>query len=394
MLRPTLRVPVKEVLVEALDDAARERIWRRLARRARRPAMPALERRPAPWTRRVALGLPLAALVASAAVSGGLNVEQASPQGPSGELGRAEDVDRGSAPVEVAPRVFPLAGRSRLVVMPGAELLAVSDDPEVAAFELVRGAVTFEVQPAPPRRFTVDCGLAVLELVGARLSIARDEGRLLVEVAEGTAEVTGPLVPDGSRLLRGGQSLVIAAPPGERADPGSGRSLRARVEATLRVARDDLGARADRAARSGGGPTESSAPAGAAPEKQEPRGASDLLALSDQARLAGDRRGAAELLEELLEAHPADPSAPVAAFTLATLYLDELDEPARAAAVFERAIAAKLPGALREDALARWATALARSGEHGRAESVARRYLADHPSGHHAEEMRALGGPR
>jgi transmembrane sensor len=109
-----------------------------------------------------------------------------------------------------------------------------------------------------------------------------------------------------------------------------------------------------------------------------------LLAEADRARLAGRFEEGAALLQRLLRDHPADPRAPVAAFSLGRVLLGELGRPAEAAAAFERARVLAPHGPLAEDALAREVEAWSRAGEPARARARADDYLRAYPNGRRA----------
>ncbi|MFL5307403.1 MAG: tetratricopeptide repeat protein, partial [Polyangia bacterium] len=115
----------------------------------------------------------------------------------------------------------------------------------------------------------------------------------------------------------------------------------------------------------------------------------DLLARADAARAAGRSDEAARALESFVTAHPRDPRAAAALFTLGRV------EAARgrwqaAAAAFDRSATARTGGPLADDALAEGAQAWHAAGVVDRARADARAYLAAHPGGLHAPAMRRL----
>jgi ferric-dicitrate binding protein FerR (iron transport regulator) len=85
-----------------------------------------------------------------------------------------------------------------------------------------------------------------------------------------------------------------------------------------------------------------------------------LFAAADAARVAGRPADALAPLSRVIDAHARDPRAPLAAFTLGRLYLDELDRPRDAAAAFARARSLDPAGPLAADARVREAEARAR----------------------------------
>ena len=117
--------------------------------------------------------------------------------------------------------------------------------------------------------------------------------------------------------------------------------------------------------------------------------AGDLLLAADAARLSGHPADAVRSLRILCDRHSSDPSAPVAAFTLGRV-LDDLGQPAEAAAAFRRAGALSPSGPLAEDALAREAEAWAGAGRSDDARYAAARYLRRFPSGPHVAELRKI----
>jgi transmembrane sensor len=104
------------------------------------------------------------------------------------------------------------------------------------------------------------------------------------------------------------------------------------------------------------------------------RGAEPLLVLADMARSVSEPAQAALALELLVQRHPRDSRAALAALTLGKLQLDALGRPETACETFQHAIELGLPGALQEDALARLVEACARAGK----PSVARRGAAEY----------------
>jgi len=129
--------------------------------------------------------------------------------------------------------------------------------------------------------------------------------------------------------------------------------------------------------------------AGSAAVKDEP---ADLLLASDVARLSGHPTEAVDPLKRILRDHPSDPRAPLAAFTLGRVLLDELGRPADAAAAFSRALALAPGGPLEEDALAREVEAFSRAGDPDRAHEVAETYVSRFPAGRRLRSVQRFGG--
>lgn len=97
-------------------------------------------------------------------------------------------------------------------------------------------------------------------------------------------------------------------------------------------------------------------------------------------------------LRTIVSRHPHDPRAPLAAFTLGWILLDELGRPTEAAEAFARACTLSPQGPLAEDALAREVEAWSRASDVARALERAETYLAKYPHGTRARSVRRFGG--
>lgn len=128
------------------------------------------------------------------------------------------------------------------------------------------------------------------------------------------------------------------------------------------------------------------------PAKQGPGGIADrvkdLMLAADAARMSGHPEDALAPLNRVLRGHSSDPQAPLAAFTLGKILLDELGKPAAAVRAFRTAYRLGPEGALAEDALAREVEALSRAGEMGKARTRAREYLEHYPRGHRSKSVK------
>ena len=102
-------------------------------------------------------------------------------------------------------------------------------------------------------------------------------------------------------------------------------------------------------------------------------GIADLFALADVARLSGHPADAVGPLQRIIDGFPSDPQAPLAAFALGRLELDDLGRPQAAAAAFSRALEMGAPDSLRDNVRARLEEAHARMRPKADKKSVDRR---------------------
>src|SRR5262249_40185775 len=101
----------------------------------------------------------------------------------------------------------------------------------------------------------------------------------------------------------------------------------------------------------------------------------ELLMAADVARLSHHAADAVEPLGRLVRDHAHDPRAPLGAFTLGRVLLEELGRPRAAAAAFLDVARLAPDGPLVPDALAREVEAWSRAGEVDRARARAEEYL-------------------
>lgn len=264
------------------------------------------------------------------------------------------------------PEIVTLRDQSRATALEPDTRFAVEEDaPERVHVRLERGRARFDVTRRPERSFTVRAGNVTVSVVGTTFGVELVADRVGVTVEKGAVEVDWGL---GQKQLLAGESgwfppLVMNAQPDG-------------PELSSRPATGD----SDTPASPGG----SAHPA--------PRSAQQLLIEVDAARSSGQPVRAVELLREILREYPNDPRAPLAAFTLGRVLLNELGRPREAAAAFQQ-VRKKAPASqFAEDALAREVEAWNRASEPGRARALAAAYLERYPSGRHARRVKALAG--
>lgn len=352
------------------DEAQLARMWTSIAegRRAR-----------ARGKSRRAVGT---AAIVSAVVAGALGYaagprpEPTPPAPLAGPLLLQEGGDLGRAVAAIAERPLLLDDGSRLSAEPGTQLELVDNDARSFGLFLGQGRASFEVTPGGPRRWSIDCGVALVEVVGTAFQIERRGARVVVQVDHGVVVVRSERLPGRAQRLGGGQRLEVNGV--EPVPPQPAPTPEVALAPPKAAARTATRARVI-AEKQAEGPSAPAAP------PADPVAA--LIAEADRALAAGDAHAAAEVLTIVLRDHAAHSEAPVAMFRLGRLELDRLNRPERAAMAFEQALARGLPKALREDALARLVEAFARSGQPGRAEEAAAAYRREHPSGKRREDV-------
>jgi transmembrane sensor len=328
--------------------------------------------------RRRAAGALGAVAVMGALVVGGLSLIRRPAQGPivAATTGAATPTTR--APSAGAPLRF----ADGSVVSPLDDRAVVRTreaTPRRAVVALERGGARFDVAHDPTRVFRVEIDDVAVEVLGTRFLVERVDARVRVSVVEGRVRVTWPggqteLHPGDAQLFPGEEAVV------ERAPKVSGaRAPRAPTAGWREMAHDgDFDA------------------AYSALERQGPTAVGDrpaeLLLAADVARLSGHPAEAVSPLERVVSRHARDPRAPLAAFTLGRVFLEELGRPRDAAGAFASALRLEPSGPLAEDALARQVEAWSRAGDESRAREAALEYVARYPHGRREKSVRRFGG--
>jgi transmembrane sensor len=273
-------------------------------------------------------------------------------------------------------------GSSATPASPTTELRTLTASADEVAVGLVAGAADFVVAAGPSHRFRVSGGAVSVQTFGARFAFARFGDAAQVDVTEGTVRVSWP---GGERSLGRGESgrFPPDSPPAraQAAEPMPRRPMHAHPAppSWRDLAHDGDYDRAYQALSR----------ADAKPLRDEPE---ELLLAADVERLSHHPAEAVAPLEKLLRDHRADPRAPLAAFTLGRVQLEELGRPREAAQAFADAEALKPGGPMEEDAVAREVEAWSRAGEAARARELAADYVRRFPEGRKLRSVRRFGG--
>jgi transmembrane sensor len=231
---------------------------------------------------------------------------------------------------------------------------AIESDADIL-FELEAGGAHFEVARRPSRTFRVHAGPVTVQVIGTRFQVQRQGDHSTVSVTQGRVLISWW---GGSRELGAGETGTF--PPQPPDAPAAAASPAAPAPAMRRRASDP--------------------------------GPDVLFAHADRARKAGKPDVAVVHLRTLIDRFPADPYAPVAAFTIGRLLLESLGQPRQAAASFERARVLANGAPLAEDALAREVEAWASAGERALAHRRAELYRQLYPNGSRLNAVTRVGG--
>jgi transmembrane sensor len=278
------------------------------------------------------------------------------------------------------------------LTLPGSVVHLDRQTPDFVSSTVLSGRARFDVVHNHERTFEVHAGDVAIAVLGTAFVVERSGAGAHVSVERGRVRVSWP---GGEALLGVGEAGEF--PPKIAAEPeASAAPVAALGVENLDNASDTPSAEApsaephvwrDLAQR--GEYAKAFAALRRTPNdvREEP---ADLLLAADVARLSSHPAQAVAPLRRVCERYSKDPHAPLAAFTLGRVLLDNLGRASEAASAFELAARLWPSGPLASDAEAREAEALKKSGQMPAARAVAEKYLAQHPSGRHAASLRAM----
>ncbi len=337
-----LNQPIKQHLRDDLDAMTEERIWRDV--RAAGQNAPIARRRRV-WAVS-AVGIAAAAAVLLTVRGTSSNVQSAPAVAVAGPLLLNDGSSLHSARAAGGELAMASPDGTTLTLANGATLEVLANGAGEVRLRQAEGRVAYNITPGGPRRWTIESGPVVVEVVGTSFVVERDANHVQVDVSRGHVVVRGDGVSHGVQDLLAGGHVDIPVPRGAsqvsvlRA-PAEPEAEMKTVLAYARVAN----AKPERAEPSRGADLTAMAPA--ANVQAAPIG--KLLVEADAARLSSHPADAARPLEQLLDAYPNDLRAPLAAFTLGQIYLRSGDN-ARAATAFQKALAGELADPVRVEA--------------------------------------------
>lgn len=356
-----LKFPLKDGLRDPADEAAVSRMWQGIDAR---------------FPRRRVSRSPFILMLPAVAVAAGVALVMFLRQDP-GPLRLANGGAIVAVDAPAAGARLALSDGSMIDLAAGARFEPVESSATSFIAVLERGSASFDVQPGGPRRWQIECGLATVEVVGTRFSCARGADRLRVGVERGVVLVRGERIANRVRRLSAGESIEVldakagelaAAPEEQAADHAAAAAPAgepALAPAHAGGAHPGIGWR--ELARNGHH-REAFATLGPQGIRRESKrlGIADLFALADVARLSGHPAEAVGPLQRIIDGFPRDPQAPLAAFALGRLELDDLNQPRAAAAALSRALELGPPQSLRDNVRVRLEEAQARMRAAGR----------------------------
>lgn len=274
--------------------------------------------------------------------------------------------------------------------------------------QMHRGTAYFSVTPNAGRTFEVNVEDTVVDVLGTKFEIAHTPGQSIkVRVDEGVVRVVRG---HQRNLIHAGEELTLSLtsrpkPPDavlldeqkrERGDeqeerarasttsaPSSSQEKRQEASPRKNKGRWRLLARAEKREEAAKALLETS---------EELSGAEDLMLAADLMRSVRHHDRALSYLERVLDEHPEDARASLAAYTMGRILLKNKREPVRAADMFARVQSLHPGGTLAEDALAGEIEALAKSNNTPRLERRIAHYIATYPQGVHLARIKTYGG--
>jgi transmembrane sensor len=250
------------------------------------------------------------------------------------------------------------------------------------------GSYRFDVVPNPARQFVVHVASVTVRVLGTQFVVAKTGGRAEVRVERGRVEVTWPegrtelgvgesgwFPPEPPALAAAAASTVPSPWPSAVKGPPSTKNRAQFIELSRQGNYQAAYAMIDRTPT----PFEGSA--------------EDLMMAADAARLSNHPSQAIVYLQRITRDYSRDSRAPLAAFTIGRICMNQLARPAAAAEAFGLVRRLAPAGALVQDALAREAEALEQAGQHAAAQRLVEEYLKLSPSGRSRERLRQLGKP-
>lgn len=333
---------------------------------------------------------------------------------------------------EVAASGTPNAAGQRFIdgslmipTLKGTEFETLRDDGQSTQVRLKAGVARFQVEHrGPARPFQVLAKSVLVQVVGTVFTVAVEPGGVRVAVEGGVVRVRDAALNESgkSRELHAGDQAFFPDSQGtiqpvvaEPAAPTVAPAL-SPLPVTSASPSPDPSAAPDSGVNEGITPEELTLQPtqqkgvvwrglaqqgdyraalvaldreGPAAVRDDPK---DLLLAADSARLGGRPDRATHWLDQVVRRHGRSSMAPLAAFTLGRVLLEQLGRPAEAARAFVSAQRLAPGGALAEDALAREVESWSRAGDPATAHQRGEEYQRRYPHGRRIKAVRAHAG--
>jgi hypothetical protein len=337
-------------------------------------------------TRRTVRRSAIAAGVMMAVVAVGLGLRS---QGGI-EVREGSEIDNSDTSVTLS-----LREGTEVDVAPHSRLKVDHEAADEVVLLLETGVVRLDVARKPERKFIVRAGDVEVRVVGTRFEVRHTGDEVAVSVSRGIVEVR---MGDEVRRLTAGESWSRVAPVPDSVEEASsfdfpGLDLSEPVMRRLRQLRAPTRTKRVHKHTQKVSSSKLVAPAPAAPAAEpEPLEAEpaetprSVFNAAAHLRREGQLAEAAQQFEHLLQKWPSDAFAPLGAFELGRLKMDDLKDPRGAARAFAQVVALQSDPGLTEDALARMVELYDRF-DAARCKQTRSRYLSEFPTGIHVQAV-------
>ncbi len=302
-------------------------------------------------------------------------------KGPGIE-GTALETDEGQT------QAVTLVEGSRVVLGPSSRLTLVNVSSDRVRLRLDRGVIDVDATHRAGRTFTISAKQLDIDVVGTRfrVDVGDASGNADVSVTEGRVRVTSRDDPQHPRYLGAGESWstrAVVSTSSSATHPVALASADAGVP-HMAPSRPRLSPKFLTLYRDGHYNEAYALVADEFAARCAALDADGLYRLADTARLSGHPREAANAFDALRTRFRTDKRAPLAAFELGRIELDDLDEPRAAKAALDDAVSLLQPDdPFREDAEARRVQAFEEIGDRAECAAARDRYLGAYPQGSH-----------
>ncbi len=299
----------------------------------------------------------------------------------------------GAGAPEAVVDALQLRDGSRVTMLePSTRVTVGESSARQAVLTLEAGRARFQVTRRPERAFRVRAGNVTVDVLGTTFELTRAPERTHVRVSEGRVSVRWG---EQRRELSAGEASWFPPQAPQATAPASEPAASQDAAQTVPVASRKVDRRP--AASKGWrdhaeqGEFKRAYRLLQQPEARVAPSVRELLLAADAARLSGHPREAIPYLRRVIDEHPKDARAPLAAFTLGGVLMNQLGLPREAEAAYATARERTRSPALAQDALARQVEAAHRAGDGALARELAERYAREYPDGRRLQAVRRFG---